>query len=111
PRDGVAGTACRIRHVHGDHAGRIVLGGGRGGPQRGGEHACRATPFPCHWHFLSVLFVVVKVRSGPCVTSIARPHGDAQLYERWGKVPRGRQSGAGLKLAPWGGGNIALLGG
>ena len=22
---------------------------------------------------------------GSCVTSIARPHGDAQLYERWGK--------------------------
>src|SRR5215813_6621695 len=33
----------------------------------------------------------------PCVTSIARPHGDAQLYERWRRALRGRQSGVDLK--------------
>jgi len=36
-------------------------------------------------------------RFGSCVTRIAGPNGDAQLYERWRKVLRGRQSGSGLK--------------
>jgi hypothetical protein len=34
---------------------------------------------------------------GSCVTSIARPHGNAQLYGRWRRALRGRQSGADLK--------------
>src|ERR1700746_3473774 len=32
-----------------------------------------------------------------CVTSYAGPHGAAQLYERWRKALRGRQSGVDLK--------------
>src|SRR6476660_4943896 len=32
-----------------------------------------------------------------CVTSNAGPHGEAQLYERWRRTLRGRQSGADLK--------------
>jgi len=37
------------------------------------------------------------VRNWPCVTSIAGPYGDTQLYERWRRPLRGRQSGADLK--------------
>jgi len=36
-------------------------------------------------------------RLGSCVTSIAGPHGGMQLYERWRRALRGRQSGADLK--------------
>jgi hypothetical protein len=32
-----------------------------------------------------------------CVTSIAGPNGGAQLYERWRRALRDRQSGSGLK--------------
>ena len=35
--------------------------------------------------------------NGSCVTSIARPHGDAQLYERGRRALRVLQSGADLK--------------
>src|SRR5215216_3712658 len=37
------------------------------------------------------------VRVGSCVTSIAGPNGYAQLYERWRRALRGRQSGVDLK--------------
>ena len=37
------------------------------------------------------------VRKGSCVTSTAGPHGEAQLYERWRRALRVRQSGADLK--------------
>jgi hypothetical protein len=37
------------------------------------------------------------VAVGSCVTSIAGPNGDAQLYERWRWALRGRQSGADFK--------------
>jgi len=33
-------------------------------------------------------------RFGSCVTSVAGPNGDAQLYERWRRALRVRQSGA-----------------
>jgi len=36
-------------------------------------------------------------RVGSCVTSIAGPHGGAQMYERWRRALRGRSSGTGLK--------------
>jgi hypothetical protein len=38
-----------------------------------------------------------NVAVGSCVTSIAGPNGDAQLYERWRWALRGRQSGADFK--------------
>src|SRR5262249_35170329 len=44
-----------------------------------------------------VHFCSVKDRFGSCVTSIARPYGNAQLYGRWRRALRGRQSGADLK--------------
>src|SRR5246127_970882 len=37
------------------------------------------------------------VSFGSCVTSYAGPHGAAQLYERWRRALRVRQSGADLK--------------
>jgi len=37
------------------------------------------------------------VRFGSCVTSIAGPNGHAQLYERWRRALRGRQTGVDLK--------------
>src|SRR3982074_2275477 len=39
----------------------------------------------------------LHARVGSCVTSIAGPNGYAQLYERWRRALRGRQSGADLK--------------
>src|SRR6516164_282442 len=39
----------------------------------------------------------VNVRFGSCVTSIAGPNGHAQLYERWRRALRGRQTGVDLK--------------
>ena len=40
---------------------------------------------------------LLDFRLGSCVTSNAGPHGDAQLYERWRRPLRVRQSGADLK--------------
>src|SRR5580700_10691603 len=37
------------------------------------------------------------VRFGSCVTSIAGPYGDAQLFERWRRALRVRRSGADSK--------------
>jgi len=39
----------------------------------------------------------IEVAFGSCVTSIAMSTGDAQLYERWRRALRVRQSGADLK--------------
>jgi len=40
---------------------------------------------------------ISDVAVGSCVTSIAMSTGDAQLYERWRRALRVRQSGADLK--------------
>ena len=40
---------------------------------------------------------VVHVAFGSCATSVAGPNGGAQLYERWRRALRDRQSGADLK--------------
>jgi len=42
-------------------------------------------------------FSPLHVRFGSCVTSIAGPNGHAQLYERWRRALRGRQTGVDLK--------------
>ena len=49
------------------------------------------------WHVTIRRVQSCHVSLGSCVTSYAGPHGEAQLYERWRRALRVRQSGADLK--------------
>src|SRR6202043_113094 len=56
----------------------------------------RPTKYPKK-RLLGKVIVSVDVAVGSCVTSYAGPHGAAQLYERWRRALRFRQSCVDLK--------------
>ena len=55
----------------------------------------------CRQHFFEIVAArsssLSDVSVGSCVPSYAGPHGEAQLYERWRRALRVRQSGVELK--------------